>query len=71
LGGGGTDMGAGLKRAADLAPSADVIVVLTDGETGWPDAPPQQNPRATYIAVILRPSSDEPPEWIRTIYAQH
>ena len=68
LGGGGTDMSAGLERAAGLSPRSDVIVVLTDGETDWPDAPPAQNPRATYIAVILRRSSEAPPTWIRTIH---
>jgi len=31
LGGGGTDMGAGLARAAELRPKPDIIVVLTDG----------------------------------------
>ena len=44
LGGGGTDMGAGLAKAAELRPRPDLIIVLTDGYTPWPSAPP---PRAS------------------------
>ena len=40
LGGGGTDMGAGLTKAAELRPRPDLIVVLTDGHTPWPAEPP-------------------------------
>jgi predicted metal-dependent peptidase len=40
-GGGGTNMGAGIAAAAVLRPRPSVIVVLTDGFTPWPAAPPQ------------------------------
>lgn len=39
-GGGGTDMGVGLARALTLTPRPQVVVVLTDGYTPWPEVPP-------------------------------
>lgn len=38
-GGGGTDMGEAAQAAAKLRPRPDVIVVLTDGLTPWPEQP--------------------------------
>lgn len=75
LGGGGTDMGEGIRQAAGLRPKPDVIVVLTDGWTPWPEEPP----RATrVIAGIIGPDSRfarhgsfagpaAPPRWIRSV----
>ena len=39
--GGGTEMGAGIELAENSRPKADVIIVLTDGDTPWPDRPPR------------------------------
>lgn len=66
-GGGGTDMGAGLTAAAALRPRPDLVVVLTDGWTPWPDCPP---PATRVVVGLLRhPGQDEPstPQWARTV----
>jgi predicted metal-dependent peptidase len=59
LGGGGTDMGAGLAKAAALRPRPDLIVVLTDGHTPWPAQPP----RGIRVIVGLMDPSGRVPEW--------
>ena len=70
LGGGGTDMGAGIHAAMDVRPPPAVLVVLTDGYTPWPAEPP----KARVVAGLLVDRSDElmsppprPPSWITTV----
>jgi predicted metal-dependent peptidase len=63
LGGGGTDMGAGLVKAAELRPRPDLIVVLTDGHTPWPTEPP----RGIRVIVGLMDPSGRVPEWARIV----
>lgn len=64
VGGGGTDMRVGIDAALALTPAPDVIVVLTDGDTPWPDAPI----RARLIAVLTRDHAlSRVPTWARGI----
>jgi predicted metal-dependent peptidase len=63
LGGGGTDMGAGLAKAAEIRPRPDLIVVLTDGHTPWPG----EAPRGIRVIVGLMDPSGSVPEWARAI----
>jgi predicted metal-dependent peptidase len=58
-GGGGTDMRRGIQAAADLRPAPNLIVVLTDGLTPWPSAPP---PR-TQVVVGLMDETGSTPSW--------
>ena len=63
-GGGGTDMGAGLLATTNLRPRPEVVVVLTDGHTPWPDAPPA----GTRVVVgLVGPRVGGAPAWARTV----
>ncbi|WP_329390985.1 vWA domain-containing protein [Streptomyces sp. NBC_01716] len=77
MGGGGTDLRTGFARALRKGPRPDVIVVLTDGQTPWPDSRP---PCRTVVGLFDRESSsrsraeddpdyvpDAPPEWARVV----
>ena len=64
VGGGGTDMGAGIAAAAALRPRPAVTVVLTDGFTPWPDRPP----RGTRVVVaLLGDEAPDGPDWARAV----
>lgn len=68
VGGGGTDMGAGLEAAARLGPRPAVVVVLTDGFTPWPERPP---PRLRVVVGLLAdrdaPVDVPAPGWARVV----
>ncbi len=72
-GGGGTNMEAGLNRAAELRPTPQVVVTITDGYTPWPDQPPAQTRHTPHIAVIVRtadaPAPSGAPDWMHVIDA--
>jgi predicted metal-dependent peptidase len=60
-GGGGTDMGAGLEAAAQLRPAPQVAVVVTDGETPWPDQPP------CGMKVVVALFGGQAPKWAKAV----
>ena len=71
-GGGGTNMGVGIKAASELKPKPDTIIVLTDGYTPWPSDKPEGS--SVVIGVIganepgrLDPAESNTPEWARTV----
>ncbi|MEO6121903.1 MAG: VWA-like domain-containing protein, partial [Acidimicrobiales bacterium] len=74
VGGGGTDMTAGLAAAARLRPRPSVVVVLTDGMTPWPSAPPKGF--GVVVGLIGAPTVGpgrggrawEPPPWARVVH---
>ena len=69
IGGGGTDMAVGIDAAMEQRPRPDVLVVLTDGFTPWPEAPP----RTEVIVGLLQEPHDlgvrpvDPPPWATTV----
>ncbi|MGW2748786.1 vWA domain-containing protein [Streptomyces sp. NPDC001450] len=78
VGGGGTDLRTGFTRALRARPAPDVVVVLTDGQTPWPESRP---PCRTVVGLFprQRPGGgswdednpeyrpDAPPEWARVV----
>jgi predicted metal-dependent peptidase len=64
VGGGGTDMGAGIAAAAALRPRPAITVVLTDGYTPWPDGPP----RGMRVVIgLLGDDAPDAPGWARAV----
>lgn len=77
IGAGGTDMRVGIAEAANLNPRPNIIVVLTDGMTPWPQVPLP----IPVVACLVGPAVDRltrsfqvgsveigpPPDWIRTV----
>ena len=64
IGGGGTDMGAGIGAAAALRPRPAVTVVLTDGYTPWPAAAPKG---MRVVVGLLGEGAPEAPSWTRSV----
>jgi len=56
-GGGGTDLRIGISRALEEEP--DAIVVVTDGDTSWPET----DGGVATVIVLTRPCSYPPPAW--------
>ncbi|GLW12536.1 hypothetical protein Misp01_76640 [Microtetraspora sp. NBRC 13810] len=75
VGGGGTDLRTGFAKALRARPRPDAIVILTDGQTPWPDTRP---PCRTVVGLFprtrgARPEDDPdylpdaPPAWARVV----
>ncbi|HTT54345.1 MAG TPA: VWA-like domain-containing protein [Streptosporangiaceae bacterium] len=64
VGGGGTDMGAGIAAAAALRPRPAVTVVLTDGYTPWPPQPPRG---IRVVVALLGDGAPDGPGWARAV----
>jgi len=64
IGGGGTNMGAGIAAAVALRPRPAVTVVLTDGYTPWP----VEAPKGTRVVVgLLGAQAPDAPKWARAV----
>jgi predicted metal-dependent peptidase len=69
LGGGGTNMGAGIAAAAKINPTPHIVVVLTDGHTPWPKNPPRG---VEYVIAALtdKETQRSVPHWIHTVIVE-
>ncbi|HEY8415588.1 MAG TPA: VWA-like domain-containing protein, partial [Thermaerobacter sp.] len=56
---GGTDMRVGIEAACKLRPKPGVIVVFTDGETPWPERPPE----VPTVIALVGDAKVETPAW--------
>ena len=65
-GGGGTDLRVGIDAAAALRPRPQLLVVLTDGRTPWPAAPPSG---VRVVVALLERSDVVPPAWATVVRA--
>lgn len=65
-GGGGTDMRVGIEAALRIRPRVNIIVVLTDGATPWPESKPVGS--ILYLAVLTTKSfASHVPHWMTTV----
>ncbi|WP_245673842.1 vWA domain-containing protein [Actinoplanes rectilineatus] len=64
-GGGGTDMRVGIEQALGAPDRPQIVIVLTDGFTPWPDRAPGS---ARVIAGLVGESPPAPPSWIESIH---
>jgi predicted metal-dependent peptidase len=64
VGGGGTDMRVGIEAAARLRPRPEVVIVLTDGFTPWPNVPPRG---MRVIAGVIGNAQVSVPDWMKVV----
>lgn len=76
MGGGGTDLRTGFAKVLRTGPRPDVVVVLSDGQTPWPESRP---PCRTVVGLFDRRRTrswdegdsdyvpDSPPAWARVV----
>ncbi|MEU8777590.1 VWA-like domain-containing protein [Streptomyces sp. NPDC048606] len=62
-GGGGTDMRVGIAAALAVPDRPNIVVVLTDGHTPWPDEPAS----CRLIAALIGADAPAPPAWVETV----
>ncbi|RKT02775.1 putative metal-dependent peptidase [Streptomyces sp. 3211.6] len=62
-GGGGTDMRVGIAAALDVPDRPDIVVVLTDGLTPWPEGALP----CRVIAALIGPDAPQPPDGVETV----
>lgn len=67
LGGGGTDMGAGIEHAYAVT-KARLIICLSDGYTPYRDHPPADGVKV--VMCLTQRGGTKPPDWIKSVYTK-
>ena len=62
---GGTNMCVGIEHALRRRNRADVLIVMTDGETVWPA---ERTPVPVIALIVGNPDVQDPPAWVRAIH---
>ena len=64
IGGGGTDMARAMEHVMEEFPRPNVLIVVTDGATDWPN---KELPAKCVAAITRQSSWGTPPDWIKTV----
>ena len=64
VGGGGTDLNQGILAAVRTRPSPDLVLVVTDGWTSWPQSQPDRN---RFVAVLIGEDPPSTPDWLQRV----
>ena len=64
IGGGGTDLGQGINAAVQTRPLPDLLLIMTDGWTPWPESVPN-GVRA--VAVLINDDPPVTPDWLERV----
>lgn len=65
-GGGGTDMRIGIEAAMALRPAPNVVIVMSDGDTEWPDRP-LRNAKLICVIIGNPAAAQRTPKWAVTV----
>ena len=67
---GGTDMSAGLAVAGELSPAPTLVIVCTDGITGWPNDEPPFPVVGCFIGKASERYAKGAPHWVHTVVVE-
>ena len=64
FGGGGTDLRAGIDKALESRHNPDLLIVISDGFTEWPE---NSSPKTKFLVVLLGENAPDAPSWMESV----